>query len=82
MSEEKNRAGSPTIDLKPSILPEHGDVALGFLENHETAVYTREEEKAVLRKIDMVLMPLVSPIHEATGHLSHLLTHWYIENAR
>jgi hypothetical protein len=59
MSEEKNRSVSPATDLKLSAVPAHADVALGFLENHETAVYTQEEEKRVVRKIDLVLMPLV-----------------------
>jgi hypothetical protein len=59
MVEEKRELDSASANMKASVLPEHGDVALGFLENHDIAVYSREEEKAVLRKIDMMLMPLV-----------------------
>ena len=36
------------------------DVALGFIEQHEGFTYTPDQEKAVLRKIDFWLMPLVS----------------------
>ncbi|KIV80889.1 hypothetical protein PV11_08356 [Exophiala sideris] len=39
-------------------LHQHGDKALDFLETHEAITYTKEEEKAVLRKIDKVLIPL------------------------
>jgi hypothetical protein len=70
MVEDKNAIEAPannlemtTTDPKASALHQHGDAALGFLEAHETVVFTQEEEKAVLRKIDLVLMPLVSPIH-------------------
>ncbi len=45
-------------DVK-TVLHNHADVALGFLETHEVVSFTREEEKAVIRKIDRVLMPLV-----------------------
>lgn len=40
-------------------LYDHGDVALGFLENHEVVSFTKEEERRVIHKIDRVLMPLV-----------------------
>lgn len=40
-----------------------GDAALDFLDNKEAITFTREEEKAVRRKIDRVLMPLVRIIH-------------------
>ena len=36
-----------------------GDIALEFLGQHERTEYTLEEEKAVLKKIDWVLMPLM-----------------------
>lgn len=38
----------------------HGDKALDFLDAHEAVTFTKEEERAVVRKIDWVLMPLVS----------------------
>lgn len=37
-----------------------GDSALAFLEDHEAVVFTKEEERAVVSKIDWRLMPLVS----------------------
>ncbi len=66
--------GQSSIDLQPPAPPsevagevidapdeklQHADVALGFVREHEGVVYTLEQEKAVLRKIDMTLMPLV-----------------------
>lgn len=51
--------GTENNDSKIAVLHEHGDVALGFLENHDTIVFTPEEERQVVRKIDRVLMPLV-----------------------
>lgn len=50
----------PEIDLKASLVHDHADVALNFLEGHERITYTQEEEKTVIHKIDRVLMPLVS----------------------
>lgn len=47
-------------DPKVAALAKHGDVALGFLETHEPVVFTPEEERKVVQKIDRVLMPLVS----------------------
>lgn len=41
---------------------QHADLALGFVEQHEGYTYTEAEEKALVRKIDLVLMPLVSPV--------------------
>ncbi|KAL3457164.1 major facilitator superfamily domain-containing protein [Aspergillus heterothallicus] len=38
---------------------QHADVALGILEAHEPIVFTEQEEKCVVRKIDRVLMPLM-----------------------
>jgi hypothetical protein len=35
------------------------DVALAFIEQHGRIEYTPEQEKAVIRKIDWALMPLV-----------------------
>jgi hypothetical protein len=55
--------GTPEIashDRKIAVLHEHGDTALQFLEAHDTVVFTPQEEKNVVRKIDRVLMPLVS----------------------
>jgi len=49
---------SPEPEMKE--IHKHGDAALDFLETHERITYTAEEEKAVIRKIDRVLMPLVS----------------------
>lgn len=36
-----------------------GDVALDFIEQHEGFQYTPQQERAVVRKIDLWLMPLV-----------------------
>lgn len=49
-------------DPKVGQLHDHGDKALHFLENQEAVTYTAEEEKNVIRKIDRVLMPLVSSL--------------------
>lgn len=38
---------------------DQADAALGFIENHGPVTYTPEEERAVLKKIDWVLMPLM-----------------------
>jgi hypothetical protein len=46
-------------DPKVAALAQHGDVALNFLETHEPVVFTPEEERRVVQKIDRVLMPLV-----------------------
>ncbi len=46
-------------DGSKAVLHDHGDKALGFLETHEQVFFTRAEEKAVIWKIDRVLMPLV-----------------------
>ena len=37
----------------------HADKALDFLQSHDAVTFTKEEERAVVRKIDRVLMPLV-----------------------
>ena len=41
-------------------LREHGNLALGFFDAHSSVTFTPEEEARVVRKIDLVLMPLVS----------------------
>lgn len=41
------------------VLQVHADEAFGFVEKHEGFTYTPEQDKAVLRKIDKHLMPLV-----------------------
>lgn len=72
MSDKRNSVGveNPPPELhetnshsiaKPALETVTGDAALNFLENHEAIAYTREEEKVIIRKIDRVLMPLVSP---------------------
>lgn len=54
-----------STEVSPSAIDEsktdhlHGDAALGFLDTHEPVSFTRQEERAVIRKIDLVLMPLV-----------------------
>lgn len=48
------------VDEKPAINTKHTDAAFHFLAEHEIIEYTAEEEKALIRKIDLVLMPLVS----------------------
>ncbi|KAK4947979.1 hypothetical protein LTR10_013032 [Elasticomyces elasticus] len=53
-------ATEPIVDEgELKTLHQHGDKALDFLETHEAITYTKEEEKAVLRKIDKVLIPLM-----------------------
>jgi hypothetical protein len=37
----------------------HGEIALGFIESHGGFTDTKEQAKAVPRKIDVHLMPLV-----------------------
>jgi hypothetical protein len=57
---------------KAVALQDHGDVALGFLENHEAVSFTKEEERRVIHKIDCVLMPLVKfQIRSHTSCPSH-----------
>ena len=46
-------------DAKTAVRYGQADAALGFLETHGPVAYTAEEERAVVRKIDWVLMPLV-----------------------
>ena len=50
-------------------LHEHADEALRFIEQHQGFTYTPEQDKAVLRKIDRHLMPLVSRHPKETTHL-------------
>jgi hypothetical protein len=38
---------------------QEADVALAFIEQHGNFAYTPEQEKALVRKIDRYLMPLV-----------------------
>lgn len=38
---------------------DHADVALEFVEKHEGFTFTEEQDKAVLWKIDLHIMPLV-----------------------
>jgi hypothetical protein len=57
----------PTASTEPSLnsgevvnIPgEKGDIALKFIHDYGHLTYTLEEEKAVLKKIDMRLMPLM-----------------------
>lgn len=84
MSDKRNSVGveNPPTELhetnshtisKPTMEKVAGDKALDFLENHEAISYTREEEKVIIRKIDRVLMPLVSFMH-SLRILEQLLT--------
>lgn len=50
---------------KLAAIHQQGDTALGILENHEPITFTPEEERRVVRKIDMVLMPLVRLAHRS-----------------
>ncbi|KAL4907795.1 major facilitator superfamily domain-containing protein [Aspergillus multicolor] len=50
---------SPRLNAEAKHQLDHADVALEFLETHEVAIFTTEEEKSVVRKIDCVLMPLM-----------------------
>lgn len=47
-------------------LHEHADEALRFVEQHRGFTYTPEQDKAVQRKIDRHLMPLVSDHSQAS----------------
>lgn len=49
---------------KPSI--QHADDALAFVTDHENVAWTREEEAKVLRKIDLVILPLVCSLDLAS----------------
>jgi hypothetical protein len=49
------------------------DIALDFVERHEGFTYTSEQERAVVRKIDVWLMPLVR-LHSFSVCLTRLLT--------
>lgn len=41
------------------VVHEHADEALAFVEKHDDFTFTAEQDKAVLRKIDLRIMPLV-----------------------
>lgn len=56
-----SRRLTPTSVVKGTVETDKTDAALGFLETHDAVVFTKAEEKALVRKIDWVLMPLVSP---------------------
>lgn len=43
-------------------LHEHADEALRFIEQHQGFTYTPEQDKAVQRKIDRHVMPLVNDL--------------------
>ncbi|TVY59490.1 putative transporter, partial [Lachnellula cervina] len=58
ISTELNAASAP--GLKIAVKEGQGDAALAFLETSEVVTYTRKEEKAIVRKIDWVLMPLMT----------------------
>lgn len=54
----------------PELKLQHADAALGFVEDHAGITFTEAEERAVLRKIDLRLMPLAStsyPMVRATS---------------
>ncbi len=53
---------------------QHADEALGFVEKHEGFTYTPEQDKAVLRKIDRHLMPLVYLKSYLPGTITNFLT--------
>lgn len=61
ISTELNAASAP--DLQIAVKGGQGDAALAFLETSEVVTYTRKEEKAIVRKIDWVLMPLVCHVY-------------------
>jgi hypothetical protein len=46
---------------------EHADEALGFIEKHEGFTFTAEQDQAVLRKIDLRILPLV-------GNTTHIFS--------
>jgi hypothetical protein len=59
-------------------LHDRGDVALDFLESHEPVIFTKEEERIVIRRIDMVLMPLVG-LHVTVRFGAYVLTNASID---
>lgn len=68
MNEEKKR-DSKQVATGPELIQGSSDVtevvheladeALGFVEKHEGFMFTAKQDKAVLRKIDLHIMPLV-----------------------
>lgn len=67
--EMQNGAVAPEeyIIDESTTLNKHADAALDFVEQHEGFSYTREEERALVRKIDWVLMPLVREMLHSRG---------------
>jgi hypothetical protein len=55
-AEPQSRIAS--IDIIEAV-HDHADVAFGFIEKHEGFVFTEAQDRAVLRKIDLHIMPLV-----------------------
>lgn len=57
-TQEPSIADATILEMAPDP-HKSADVALDFLNVHDSVTYTPEQEKAVLRKIDMWLMPLM-----------------------
>ncbi|KAJ9630029.1 hypothetical protein H2204_008833 [Knufia peltigerae] len=47
------------LEKPGEVLEQHADIAPNFVQQHEDTCYARQEEKAVLRKIALTLMPLM-----------------------
>jgi hypothetical protein len=59
------------------VIDRHADLGLQYLAKHGRVEYTEEEERAVRWKIDLCLMPIVSPGHNQSSRSSHQLTMAY-----
>lgn len=56
---EDERGQSVDIDVKNGLPAGKADAALEFLRDEDTAVATEVNEKALVRKIDWMIMPLM-----------------------
>lgn len=65
------QASAPAFTHVGEVLEQHADIALNFVQQHEDTCYARQEEKAVLRKIALTLMPLVRSLSHRPSHSRH-----------
>lgn len=71
--ESKGGVGEPEIEGSISLgiaeaSHEHADEALDFVEKHQGFSFTSDQDKSVLRKIDLRIMPLVSNATSTFGN--------------
>lgn len=59
------------LEKPGEVLEQHADIALNFVQQHEDTCYARQEEKAVLRKIALTLMPLVRSLSHRPSRSRH-----------